>query len=481
MNRILSIIISIVASVMPALAYSHGEYLKHLANYERQVNAGQLEAAALSASNAARNSSKVQNYTNSFKVLAGMERQLNAKKALPDSLPGAWYLITKTRYEVYSDMGHTEKAGMQIKNMLNYAAKSGNAKYAVEALGLASQYYFATNQITKGDQCITRLLKYSDSGADRSSSDSAFRAVIQRGVDVNSARMVERAYQRYIEWNDSVEAATADSELAKVRRDLAESNDIIEDKDSTIAIKNTLIITLVGLLLCAAAVVIICLILYLRIMRRNRRLLQSVKAANDQSAAKSEILHNMSAMMAPTLNKLNANDPAVANLLKYVRRVGELNDVGDTLPRDADALEDVSVQAFCEQIAERIRPLLKKDVKLSVDVPRVSAKIDASEVEKILEYILTNAARYTPEGGKIFLSYKKRGIHVHQFIISDNGPGIPVDRRDTIFTAFATQGDINQGTGLGLPICALRAEKLGGTLELDNDHSHGATFVLTLR
>ncbi|MDE6300114.1 MAG: HAMP domain-containing histidine kinase, partial [Muribaculaceae bacterium] len=391
------------------------------------------------------------------------------------------YLIYKTSYEIYTDMGHTEKAGLQIKDMLNYAAKSGNKDYATEALVLAAQYYFLTNQTKKGDECISKLVRYYDSGKDFEATDSAFHIVIDRGVDVNSAGMVKRAFEKYNVWSDSVDAATADSQLAKVRRDLDQSNQTIAERDSTITAKNAIMITMGVLLLCAIAAVVVCLLLYLRILRRNRRLNQSVKAANDQSAAKSAILHNMSAKMAPTLNSLDSSNPSVKNLLSYVNRVGELSDVGDTAPRDADLLEDVSLQPFCEQIAERIRPMLKKDVKLSVDVPRVSAKIDATEVEKILEYLLTKAAKYTPEGGKIFLSYKKRGIHVHQFVVSDNGPGIPAELRETIFTPFSTASDNTEGTGLGLPICALRAEKLGGTLELDTDHSRGATFVLTLR
>ena len=70
---------------------------------------------------------------------------------------------------------------------------------------------------------------------------------------------------------------------------------------------------------------------------------------------------------------------------------------------------------------------------------------------------------------------------MHQFIVADSGPGIPKSRRSTIFTAFSTTDDLSQGDGLGLPICALRAEKLNGKLELDPDHSLGATFVLTVR
>lgn len=481
MRKLFSIILFLAGSLVPAVAYSHGEYLKHQANYTRQVASGQLDAAAQSASLAAINCSKVQNYTNAFKVINTFDRYLEGMKILPDSMPGAYYLIARTRYEIYNDMGHTEKAGNQLPDMLANAGKSGKKQFAIEALGLAAQHYFTTKQMAKGDECITKLIGLSNEGNDLASTDSAFQAVIKRGVEVNSAGMVKRTYDRYIQWADSVEAANADTELAKARREIDDLNQVISDKDSTITVRNATIGLLAVLLGAAAIVVVACLILYLRMLRRNKRLAQSVKAANDQSALKSEILHNLGATMAPTLGKLDSRDPAIKNLLDFVNSVSELSDVGDTAPRDPEALDDVSLQPFCEAIADKVRPLLRQGVKLSVDVPRVSAKIDPSEVEKILEYLLTKAAKNTPEDGKIFFSYKKRGVHVHQFVVSDNGPAIAPEERENMFTAFAAASEAADGDSLGLPICALRAEKLGGSLELDTDHSRGVTFVLTLR
>ncbi|MDE6301846.1 MAG: hypothetical protein K2M19_09035, partial [Muribaculaceae bacterium] len=96
MKRLLSVVLALAACIMPMMAYSHSEYLQHMAAFERQIAQGKLEAAAVSASKAAINSSKVQNYQNAFKVLAGMKRNLTANNVSTDSLPGAWYLIYKT-------------------------------------------------------------------------------------------------------------------------------------------------------------------------------------------------------------------------------------------------------------------------------------------------------------------------------------------------------------------------------------------------
>ena len=90
------------------------------------------------------------------------------------------------------------------------------------------------------------------------------------------------------------------------------------------------------------------------------------------------------------------------------------------------------------------------------------------------------AAEYTPAGGKIGLDFKKRGAHTHQFIISDTGCGIAEEQRENIFKPFTEVKDLTQGDGLGLPICALIAAKMDGSLTLDSSYAKGTRFVLEL-
>ena len=94
-------------------------------------------------------------------------------------------------------------------------------------------------------------------------------------------------------------------------------------------------------------------------------------------------------------------------------------------------------------------------------------------------HLLKNAAEYT-ESGKIFLDFKKRGAHTHQFIISDTGTGIPVEKQEHLFKPFTEIKDLTEGDGLGLPICALIATKMNGSLTLDTSYTKGSRFVLEL-
>ena len=99
---------------------------------------------------------------------------------------------------------------------------------------------------------------------------------------------------------------------------------------------------------------------------------------------------------------------------------------------------------------------------------------------QFLLHLLNNAAEFTPEGGKIWLDFKKRGAHTHQFIVSDTGSGIAEEEQADLFKPFTKVKDLTEGDGLGLPICSLIATKMNGSLTLDSSYTKGCRFVLEL-
>ena len=138
---------------------------------------------------------------------------------------------------------------------------------------------------------------------------------------------------------------------------------------------------------------------------------------------------------------------------------------------DYDVLNDDTENLFSYPIQNKVFSF--QDVvtnQLQRDVPKI----------KSIRDLLENAAEYTPAGGKIWLDFKKRGAHTHQFIISDTGCGIPEEQRENIFKPFTEVKDLTQGDGLGLPICSLIATKMNGSLTLDSSYNKGARFVLEL-
>ena len=123
---------------------------------------------------------------------------------------------------------------------------------------------------------------------------------------------------------------------------------------------------------------------------------------------------------------------------------------------------------------------MRKDVELTVNVPKMFANINRAYVSHIIFHLLSNAAEHTPEGGHITLEFKKRSVHKFQFLVSNTGESIPEEQRDELFKPFREVRDLTTGDGLGLPICKQMALKMKGDLEIDPQFTKGTRFVLDL-
>ena len=183
--------------------------------------------------------------------------------------------------------------------------------------------------------------------------------------------------------------------------------------------------------------------------------------------------------MEPTLNTLDASLPGVKALHAFSTHIQELSELENSLSEPYE-MQEKNISAFCENLMDKIRGKVREDVILTVNAPKLNVKVNPEQLERVLLHLLSNAAEYTPAGGKIWLDFKKRGAHTHQFIVSDTGCGIPEEQRENIFKPFTEVKDLAQGDGLGLPICSLIAIKMNGSLTLDDGYAKGARFVLEL-
>ena len=480
MRRLISLALTLTLSALGLLADTQSELNAHLKAYNSRIAAHQYLPAAQSAAAAAAVCVNAHNYDGAFRLLGNFDKTLAQNGIAPDSLPAVRYTTEKARYEAYRQLKNNGSALKSLSRMGNFAKKAGTKEITTDMLFNEAQYYYSTDQNAKGDLCIARLIKQFDNSKDYTAADKAYRSLIDRAVSAGDAELVEHTYENYMQWSDSIEAITAHSELGKVKKEYADSQETIAEKDHTIATRTGWIVTFITLFVIAVAALAIGALFYFRILAKNRRMKKSVETANAQSAAKSAILHNMSSQMEPTLERLDQSDPAVQNLRGYVKRVGELSDVENAETSASAGLEETNLDTFCETIVAKVRPRVRPRVTITLNSTKGYALINPQEVGKILTHLLENAAKYTPEGGKITLSYKKRGAKVNQFIVTDSGPGIPEADRDTLFTAFSSQCDIAEGDRLGLPICALRAEKINGSLTLDTTVTSGASFVRTI-
>ncbi len=162
----------------------------------------------------------------------------------------------------------------------------------------------------------------------------------------------------------------------------------------------------------------------------------------------------------------------LTNILDDLIQISDLESSTELPPA-----EDYSPALIVAQALETVGPSVAADVALENHC-RVPDELMVSThphlIQTVLARLLDNAAKFT-HLGSITLSLAQEGDKLH-FSVADTGPGIPEDKRDFIFERFAKLDSFAQGTGLGLSVARMIAERLGGTLTLDPDYTGGSKF-----
>jgi signal transduction histidine kinase len=137
---------------------------------------------------------------------------------------------------------------------------------------------------------------------------------------------------------------------------------------------------------------------------------------------------------------------------------------------DMEQLVDRAYQTFTEQA--RLR-----SIEYSVGVGAKPVIVsDGDRVLQIVDNLLSNAFRATPDGGRVRLELAQANGSVH-VAVEDNGPGIPPEQRERLFRPFVSDAG---GTGLGLTIARELSTALGGRIELESEVGRGSRFELVL-
>ncbi len=196
----------------------------------------------------------------------------------------------------------------------------------------------------------------------------------------------------------------------------------------------------------------------------------------------------------PVMDSLGYLEHATARLIEMVGNITSLHnletgatqlliDRNDLVPIMRSAAADY--RGWCR----------RKGLELQLQVPDhpVHAMCDSLETNRILHCLLSNAVKFTPEGGRIVLAAtplpdpaEGDGAPPQEVLVSvaDTGPGIPPDRLDAIFERFAQLDDhlrrAQGGIGLGLPLAKGLVEKHGGRLWVESTVGVGSTFYFTL-
>jgi two-component system phosphate regulon sensor histidine kinase PhoR len=124
-----------------------------------------------------------------------------------------------------------------------------------------------------------------------------------------------------------------------------------------------------------------------------------------------------------------------------------------------------------------------KQIEVVTDVSVASVETDRDRLRGVLENLVENALKYTPEGGRVTVAARPEG-EVAVFEVADDGPGIAAEHLPRIFERFyrvdkARSRELG-GTGLGLSIVKHLVESLGGAVSVSSEPGRGSRFVVRL-
>jgi len=248
----------------------------------------------------------------------------------------------------------------------------------------------------------------------------------------------------------------------------------------------------------------------LRIREREKyelELIRAKKAVEAASAAKSRFLSMMSHDLRTPLGAISGyaelieygvrgpvTDEQIADLVRIKRAARSLLGMLDdllTVAREQDAqlplrLEPLSVQAELRDAEATVLPrYVDARVRLVLEAcsPELLVRADRDRLQRILLNLLTNAAKFTPNGGQVSVGCDVIADRA-AIRVADTGRGIPEDMLERVFQPFvqveSADARREHGMGLGLAIGRELARAMGGDLSVESAVGRGSIFTLTL-
>jgi len=149
-------------------------------------------------------------------------------------------------------------------------------------------------------------------------------------------------------------------------------------------------------------------------------------------------------------------------------------------------LQQQALQPLLEQAVESTRAFGERlHVGFHLDAPSdpIAVQVDGNRLQQVLVNLLSNAAKFSPEGGQVEISVSKTATSV-RIAVTDHGPGIPDEFRSRIFQRFsqADSSDTRKqgGSGLGLAISKELIESMNGQIGFTSKVGEGSCFYLEL-
>lgn len=231
---------------------------------------------------------------------------------------------------------------------------------------------------------------------------------------------------------------------------------------------------------------------------KNQQLTQAQRLREDLV---NMLVHDMRNPLAAILSNLElvqnyqdrmSKDELNAFLHSALVSANDLNHmIGDLL--DIARMEEGRLQLIFQEVdptvllsraAGAVKKMLGRNVRqieVNVSEPLPAVLCEPEKIGRVLDNLLSNALKYTQDGGRIVLSAQMDDGYV-RFMVCDDGMGIPKEAQERIFEKFEQVGGKGQrrGTGLGLAFCKMIVEAHGGRIWVESEPGRGSTFMFTL-
>jgi hypothetical protein len=243
------------------------------------------------------------------------------------------------------------------------------------------------------------------------------------------------------------------------------------------------------------------------LQQTNAQLERALAEADAANRAKADFLRAMSHELRTPLNAIGGYaDLLLAGVrgpvsveqqhdVERIRRnqqhlLGVINDILNYARVEAGQLTYELVPVPLAEVAESVTPMIESLTRARgvimeqrACLPDAVARADRTKVAQILLNLLSNAAKFTPPGGRVTIECAAANGRV-TLTVADTGPGVPPEQRAAIFEPFVQLGRSltsgHEGSGLGLAISRDLARAMHGDLTLEDSAGGGATFTLSL-
>lgn len=233
------------------------------------------------------------------------------------------------------------------------------------------------------------------------------------------------------------------------------------------------------------------------LIKAEEELRKAKEVAEQSNWLKTMFIQNMSHEIRTPLNSIVGFSGVLVDMLDEKEDIGQyvaliesnskllLKLVGDIL--DISILDSeveikhnaVDVNACCQASIDAAGASFDPGVKLIFEPACDELIINSNYnyIVQVLDNLLGNASKFTHEGS-VTLAYEvKKEENQLVFTVTDTGIGIPVEEQERVFERFVKLDNFSQGAGLGLSICRIVAERLGGYLRIDKGYTQGTRVI----